>query len=141
MEDIEVECCLLNVQGLIGKGYNKLGSDEMKTMFNKNDIVLLTETWSNDNFNYDIQNFTLFKLHRHNIVKGSKRSSGGVMIHVKNLSRHVEFLKISSDCVLWLKLDVSSTVTRYIFNKQKYAIANIVLTFYTIDIFPALFVQ
>jgi len=67
VEDIEVKCCLLNVQGLIGKGYNKLDSDEMKNTLNKYDIVLLTETWSNDNFNYDIQNFTLFILHRHTV--------------------------------------------------------------------------
>ena len=38
---------LLNVQGLVTKNRNKLEEEEVVTLFENNDIILLTEMWSN----------------------------------------------------------------------------------------------
>ena len=76
--------CLLNVQGLIGKQYNKRDCEETKYLFNTYNILLFTETWSNDLFNYEVDNFYSYILHRKNMVKKSKRSSGGFMIYIHN---------------------------------------------------------
>jgi len=44
--------CLFNVQGLVGKRYTKFDSDEMKQLFKDHDVLLFTEIWSSDCFNY-----------------------------------------------------------------------------------------
>ena len=62
---MSLRCALLNVQGLSTKRSNKLLSKEVIEIFNNNDIVLFTETWSNEfsefnvnGFEQDIQNFS-----------------------------------------------------------------------------------
>ena len=49
---VSLRITLLNIQGLISKTVNKLDSSERKHIFDSNDIVLLTETWSSDLHNY-----------------------------------------------------------------------------------------
>ena len=76
-------------------------------MFDINDIdlVIFTETWSNENFNYSVPNFKHHTLHRVKNVNRSKRSSGGLIVYIhERLSDNVEFLKTSEDCVLWVRL-------------------------------------
>jgi len=74
---------MFNIQGLIGKSFNKLDSEELKDMFCKNDILLFTESWSNEQFNYEVPQFKHFILHRQNkSVNRAKRDSGGIVIYV-----------------------------------------------------------
>ena len=40
--------CLLNCQGLVSRRTNKLNSDEFKSILSSNDIILLTETWTDN---------------------------------------------------------------------------------------------
>ena len=96
--------CLLNVQGLVGKTYNKLEDEEMQRLFMSHKILLFTETWLNDFYNYDVPNFHSFILNRDKRV-GSKRSSGGVIVYIHDsLKRHVDFVKNSDDCIIWIKI-------------------------------------
>ena len=41
-----VNVCLWNIQGLITKSTNKLLSTELTDVMHKNDLILLTETWT-----------------------------------------------------------------------------------------------
>ncbi|XP_053395382.1 uncharacterized protein LOC123523921 isoform X1 [Mercenaria mercenaria] len=76
----------------------------MKKLFDMYDILLFTEPWSSSAFNYDFENFQSYILNRKYILKGSKRSSGGIMVYVNNkLKNYVEFVKSTNDCILWLK--------------------------------------
>lgn len=48
---------LLNVQGLVTKRTNKLKTEEFQTIFNSSDIVLLTESWTNDFSDIQVDHF------------------------------------------------------------------------------------
>ena len=61
----------------MGRRYNKLDSEEMKTLFAENDILLLTETWLNENHNGNVEGFCYFTLNIHRNSKNAKRDSGG----------------------------------------------------------------
>ena len=54
----------LNVQGLLTKDTNKLQSDELIKIFQSNDIVLLTEVWTNDLCDVSVDEFSVFQLNR-----------------------------------------------------------------------------
>lgn len=93
--------CVLNVQGLMGNRYSKLEDEYMKSLFEKNDILLFTETWLSEMFNADVHGFTSFILNRTEKLKGAKRNSGGLIIYVKSmLKNHVEFVKNVEDCLI-----------------------------------------
>ena len=50
----------LNCQGLVSRRTNKLNSDKFKSILSSNDIILLTETWT-DNLSYkNVSNFETF---------------------------------------------------------------------------------
>lgn len=74
--------CLLNVQGLVGKTYNKLQSEELSHLFNTNDILLFTETWSNFYYDYSVSGFTHHVLNRQLMNKRAVRNSGRLIIYI-----------------------------------------------------------
>ena len=55
---------MLNVQGLVSKNVCKLDSPEIKSIFENNDLVLFTETWSSDLYDYNVNGFESVILHR-----------------------------------------------------------------------------
>lgn len=63
---------LLNVQGLVTKRTNKLQTDEFQNIFSSSDVVLLTETWTNQYSNIDVNGFEAYVLNRKEIKKTSK---------------------------------------------------------------------
>ena len=48
---------LLNAQGLISKRTNKLNSPELQHILNTSDVVLFTESWTDENAELSINNF------------------------------------------------------------------------------------
>ena len=50
---------LLNVQGLLTKYTNKLQSDELIKIFQSDDIILLTEVWTNDLCDVSVDEFSV----------------------------------------------------------------------------------
>jgi len=74
------------VQGLVTRRTNKLNSPELKHVFETHDVVLLTETWTNDTCmsNLHVNNFKCFFLNRTEIKKTSKRSSGGLIVYIRD---------------------------------------------------------
>ena len=74
---------LLNIQGLVTKRTNKLKSEEVINLFSCNDIVMFTETWTNEYSDLEFDNFTYFILNRTENKKSCKRNSGGIVIYIK----------------------------------------------------------
>ena len=70
----------------------------------KNDILLFTESWSNEQFNYEVPHLKHFILHRQNKSVTAKRDSGGIGVYVhERLCKYVEFMKNNEDNIIWLK--------------------------------------
>ena len=90
---------LFNVQGFVTKYTNKLQSEELVKIFQSNDIILLTEIWTNDLCEISVDGFSVFQLNskKHN----AKRYSGGIALYIKNsLMRLCELLKKENDDVI-----------------------------------------
>ena len=69
-------------------------------IFQSNDIILLTEVWTNDLCDVSVDGFSVFQ--------NAKRDSGGIALYIKySLMRHSELLKKENDDVIWLKIDKS----------------------------------
>ena len=60
---------LLNAQGLISRRTNKLKSPELKNVFNNSDLVLFTETWTDDSSDLNVNDFEYFVLNRKLVKK------------------------------------------------------------------------
>ena len=107
-ESVLLNFSLLNVQGLVTKYTNKLQSEELIEIFQSNDIILLTEIWTNDLCDISVDGFSVFQLNRVEKKHNAKRDSGGIVLYIKNsLMRHCELLKKENDDVIWLKIDKS----------------------------------
>lgn len=75
-------------------------------MFLTNDILLFTETWSNESYHYNVSGFTHHILHRRLINKRAVRESGGLVIYIADkLNPQVSLLKMHRGCIIWLKID------------------------------------
>ena len=99
---------LLNTQGLVTKFTNKLQSSELIDLFQNNDLILFTETWSNDLYDVAVDGFTLFQLNRTNRKRNAKRDSGGIALYVKNdINQYCTLLTTDSDDIIWVKIDRS----------------------------------
>ena len=95
---------VLNIQGLIGKRYDKLTSSELKTIFNNSDVILLTETWTNEQSKIELEGFTCFMLNR-NKHQRARRDSGGLVIYIRNeFCDGNTLVKVNEGCIIWVKL-------------------------------------
>lgn len=59
-------------------------SPELKSVFENSDVVLWTETWTNSFSELHVENFEYYVLNRTENTKSSKRSSGGIVIYLRN---------------------------------------------------------
>ena len=66
---------------------------------------MLTETWTNQNMNIDIEGYNCHALHRQYKKRNTKRDSGGIAFYVKQtIDAGVKIIKTDSDDIMWLKL-------------------------------------
>lgn len=102
---MELKLAVLNVQCLILKYCNKLQCPEIISIFDRNDIIMFTEAWSNESVDLNMCDFQHFPLHNQR-GKSAKRDSGGIIINVrdKNVNDKCLFFQ-SEDDILWLRLD------------------------------------
>ena len=77
-------------------------------VFQNNDVVLFTETWTNSFSEMNVDGFDNYILNRTLKHPNSKRDSGGLVIFISNkLKDRVSLVKKVSDCIIWLKFDAS----------------------------------
>ena len=102
--DSEYRChlklCTWNGQGFASKRNNKLKNPEFIKLFNIYDMVLCTETWTNETSTMDIAGFDCLTLHRARRA-GAKTDSGGIVVYFRSkLSSYVELIKTTEDCIV-----------------------------------------
>lgn len=69
-------------------------------------MVMLTESWLNENSVCDVSNFGFYRQNRKLNRKNARRDSGGIIVYESDkISPHVTLIKTESDCILWLKID------------------------------------
>ena len=95
---------LMNVQGLVSRRTNKLKTDEMQKKIDNSDVVMFTETWTNDLSN----NFEPFVLNRKEQKKKSKRNSGGIILYLRSTFVSNDTLVfLDNEDFLWIKISKS----------------------------------
>ena len=81
---------------------------EIREIFFENDIIMFTETWGNQLTNFYVENFQYFELNRTGYKSGTKRSSGGLVVYIRDSilkpNSKVVLLKENDD-VIWIALD------------------------------------
>ena len=103
---MHLRCSLLNAQGLVTKRTNKIKTEEFQSIFNSSDLVLLVETWTNEFSDIDVNNFHSYVLNRNENKKTSKRSSGGIILYIRN--KYVSkdsLIYTDQDDIVWIKID------------------------------------
>ena len=97
---------LLNIQCLISKRTNKLNLKELKNIFDVNDLVMRTETLTDEYSDLSFEGFKVFWLSRLEKHRKSKRSSGGIAIYIRDKFYKPNMLyKEDSDDILWLRFE------------------------------------
>ena len=81
---MSIKFALLNIQGLSTKSNPKLETEEVKLLFSENECILFTETWGNEHTDFYVNGFTHYMLNRIEYKRNSKRSSGGIILYLKN---------------------------------------------------------
>ena len=100
----QLKFCVWNVQGLASKRHNKLNDPEFLNIINSYDIILCTETWTNNGTDIDINGYKNISLHRARRPR-SKRDSGGIIIYYRQyLEPYIRLCKKVEDCILWFRI-------------------------------------
>jgi hypothetical protein len=78
---------------------------DLKLIFDEHDIILLTETWTDNYSDLDVNGYEYFVLNRTAVKKACKRNSGGMIIYIKShlVGTDTLFFKRKDD-ILWVKL-------------------------------------
>ncbi|MES9884415.1 MAG: reverse transcriptase family protein, partial [Sedimenticola sp.] len=91
------------------KRINKLHSPEIIHLFETSDLVIFTETWTDNFSELNVDGFEFCALHREIKNPKAKRNSGGIVVYVRNaLVDGNTFLTCVSDSHIWLKLSSNS---------------------------------
>ena len=81
---MHINFVVLNIQCLISKRTNKLILQELRHILENNDLLLLTETWTDAYSDISFPGFKVFRLSRLEKNRNSKRSSGGIAIYARD---------------------------------------------------------
>ena len=96
---------IFNIQGLVTKTTNKIETPELRKLFEKSDIVMLTETWGHRHINFHVSNFQHFELNRTIYKQNTKRHFGGIIVYVRqSLIKKDSILLLTkeNDDIIWL---------------------------------------
>ena len=96
-----------NVHGLSKKFYlgDKLSNDNFLCSFKNNDIIILTETWSNEELSIPVFHLFTIPAKKHRMKKHG-RFSGGIALGFKNSNLKQGITLVSyHDDYIWCKLD------------------------------------
>ena len=97
---MRLKLSVLNIQCLISTYCNKLECGEGLSIFENNDVVMFSETWSHESLDLNVPHFQHFSLHRMK-SKTSKRNSGGIVIYIRDYlvnDKSLFFLKVKMTC-------------------------------------------
>ena len=92
-----------NIEGLTS--VNK-SAEDFQNLIYKYDIIVLSETWTNRLSNVDLSGFQDIHSFRKYQPCRTKRSSGGIVIFLRNeISKCVKVVLNQINCLIWLEID------------------------------------
>ena len=75
----------MNIQGLVTKRVNKLHTPGILNVFQNHDVVLFTETLTNEFSELHVENVDYFVLNRTENKPTAKRTSGGIIVYIRSM--------------------------------------------------------
>ena len=106
-----------NIRGLIGKHYSKLDDIDFKNIIGGCDFISLTETWSSDIFDYSLNGYGYFILHRPKKLQAFRASGGLILYYNLKFENYISLYK-TDECHLIIKFEgclISCTNPRFVF--------------------------
>jgi exonuclease III len=99
-----IKCLSWNVEGLTS---DKKQTIDFVDFLCEYDIICLSESWTNSNSKIDIAGYSnpihSFRKYQN---RRAKRSSGGLIVYIKNsIRKGVTLERNTIDCIIWIKLD------------------------------------
>ena len=92
-----------NINGLTER---KLNDSDFVSKITENDIIFLSESWTDKSSNIELNDFTCYNFYRKFKHRKAKRNSGGIVIYVRNtIKTGISIAKNHYDTLVWLKLD------------------------------------
>jgi hypothetical protein len=89
----------------VTKRSSKLTLPYFQKLFEDNDIVLLTETWTSVVSDIEVEGFEYIVLNRTEKLLTAKRDSGGLILYFrKTISKGVQLYHKECDDIIWVKL-------------------------------------
>ena len=102
LEKSSLKICTWNIHGLDDF---KLSRDILGKYLTTFDIIMLNETWSSGNADFNLDGYTFIDFHRKSKHPNALRYSGGIGIFVKlGLKKGIHVYKTHKDAIVWLKL-------------------------------------
>ncbi len=93
------------MRGLTSKRNCKLKDPEFLKLFDNYDVLLFTETWTQEESDIEVKGFKYVAIHREKRGR-AKRASGGIVVYFRSeLANFVSLERSTEDCVLWVKID------------------------------------
>ena len=72
----------------------------------KHDIIFLSESWTNDRSNIELNGYVSHNFYRKFQHKNARRNSGGiVLLYKKSLEPGIKIVRNNHDTLIWIKLD------------------------------------
>ena len=91
-----------NINGL---NDNKTEDADFVNKLIEYDIILLYESWTSEQFNFEIDGFTCYNFYRKFQHKKAKRCSGGIVIYIRDTIKNgIQIVKNNHDTIIWIKL-------------------------------------
>ena len=85
---------------------NKIISPELKSIFQNNDFILMTETWADEFSDLSVDGFKLISLNRTERKLSAKRNSGGIALYIRDsFHKYCTLLEKSGDDIICIKID------------------------------------
>ena len=80
--------------------------DEFVDILTKHDIIFLSESWTNDRSNIELNGYVSHNFYRKFQHKNARRNSGGiVLLYKKSLEPGIKIVRNNHDTLIWIKLD------------------------------------
>ena len=81
-------------------------SPELRSIFQNNDFVLMTETWADEFSDLSVDGFKLISLNRTERKQSAKRNSGGIALYIRDsFYEYCTLLERSGDDIICIKID------------------------------------
>ena len=103
MSESGLKILVWNCNGLTN---DKITEQEFIDLIKSSDITILSESWTNNFSEINIDGYLCHNLYRKFRHRNAKRNSGGIVVYInEKLSEGISIVKNNFDTIVWLKID------------------------------------